>query len=108
LKQRIGKNEIRMSWFLRGNPRNSMVCTVELSADKVTTSREVQDHAHQLTRTRELSHPQVVSLGRVVRNPPASAKHPVRKALLLVTTPEDGEAKTRLYYDRLNLPREII
>ena len=105
--KQVGKNEIRMSWFLRGEPGIAMVCTAELSKSKVTTSREVYNHASQSTKTRELSHAQVLTLSKLVKSLPPAAKSPELKNLILVSIVENGKAKTYLY-NRLDPPRDII
>ena len=101
------ENEIRMSWFLRGEAGIAMVCTADLSAYKVTTSREVYNHASQTTKTRELSHAQILTLGKLIKNLPASAKPPEIKNLILVSVVERGQPKTYLY-NRMDPPRDII
>jgi hypothetical protein len=101
------ENEIRMSWFLRGEPGITIVCTAELSKSKVTTSREVYDNASQSRKTRELSDAQVLTLRKLAKNLPPSAKAPELKYLVLVSVSEKGKAKTYLY-NRLDLPRDII
>lgn len=105
--RQVGENEIRTSWFLRGEPGIAMVCTADLSASKVTTSREVYNHASQSTKTRELSHAQVLTLRKLIEELPPSAKAPEFKHLVLVSVVENGTAKTSLY-DRLSLPRNIV
>ena len=91
----------------RGDPGIAMVCTADLSSDKVTTSREVYDHASQSTKTRELSHAQVMTLGELAKSLPVSAKTPELKNLLLVSVSEKGKVKTFLY-DRSAPPRDIF
>jgi hypothetical protein len=103
----VGNNEIRMSWFLGGDPGVAMVCTADLAANKVTTSREVHDHASQSSKTRELSDAQVLTLNNLIKNLPPSAKGPELKNLILVSVVEKGQAKTYLY-DRLNLHQDIV
>src|SRR5262245_14198883 len=105
--KQVGENAIRMSWFLRGDPGIAMVCTADLSSYKVTTSREVYNHASQSTKTREVSHAQVMTLGELAKSLPASAKTPELKNLLLVSVSEKGKVKTFLY-DRSAPPRDII
>jgi hypothetical protein len=84
-----------------------MVCTADLSAYKVTTSREVYNHASQSNKTRELSHAQVLTLTKLVKSLPPSAKTPEPKNLILVSVIEKGQSKTYLY-NRLDPPRDII
>jgi hypothetical protein len=105
--KQVGKNEILMSWFLDGNPRVAMICTVNLSASKVTSYRDVYDWAIQATKTHELTHPQLLTLSKLVKNLPPSAKTPELKNLLLVSVVEKGQAKTYVY-NRSALPQDAI
>lgn len=103
----VREYEIRTSWFLNGSPGVAMVCTADLSASKVTTSREVYEHASHSTKTRELSHAQVLTLRKLIGELPPLAEAPEFKNLLLVSVVENGKVKTRLY-NRLKLPRKIV
>jgi hypothetical protein len=105
--KKVGEHEIRMSWFLGGQANVAMICTADLAAYKVTASREVHDHASQSTKTRDLSDAQVLTLSKLVKDLPPSAKTPEFKNLLLVSVFESGRVKTNLY-NRLNPPRDII
>jgi RNA polymerase sigma factor (sigma-70 family) len=105
--RKVRPNEIRLSWFLDGNPKVAMVCTADLTGCQVTTSREVHDWASQATETRKLSHAQVTTLGKLIKRLPLSSKAPDLKNLILVSTSEDGQPRTCLY-DRLNPPRDVI
>lgn len=105
--KQVGENEIRMSWFLRGDPGIAMACTADLSSSRVTTSREVHNHASQSTKTRELSHAQVETLRMLARNLPASAKPPKLNNLILVSVSEKGKVRTYLY-ERSAPPGDII
>jgi hypothetical protein len=106
-QKQVGENEVRMSWFPGGRPNVAMRCAADLSKSTVVTSREVHDWATQATKRRELSDPQVVTLRKLVKNLPPSAKAPDLKNLVLVSVSEKGTAKTYLY-KRLDLPRDIV
>lgn len=103
----VGENEIRMSWFLRGEPRIAMICKADLSASKVFTARAVHNWAVQASAFRQLSQAQVTTLRNLAKNLPPSAKTPELKNLLLVSISEKGHKKTYLY-NRLDPPRDII
>ena len=105
--KQVGKNEILMSWFLDGNPRIAMICTADLSTSKVMSYRDVYDWAIQASETHELRHPQLLTLRKLVKNLPPSAKTPELKNLLLVSVVEKGQAKTYVY-NRLALPQNVI
>jgi hypothetical protein len=105
--KKVGENEIRMSWFLHGDPKVAMVCTADLSKYKVTTSREVYDWASQNYKTSELSDEQVRVLRKLAKSLPASAKAPALENLVLVSVSEEEKAKTYLY-NRMDLPRDIV
>lgn len=105
--KQVGEKEVRMSWFLRGEPSIAMVCTAHLSKYEVTTSREVHDHASQGAETRKLSHSQILTLRKLVKSLPPSPVVPELKNLILVSVSGKEQAKTHLY-NRIDLPRDII
>lgn len=105
--KRVGNNEIRMSWFLRGDVNIAMICKVDLTTSKVSTSREVHDWASQCTKTRELSREQTRILSKLTESLPPSAEAPELNKLVLVSVTERGRAKT-YRYDRLHLPQEVV
>jgi hypothetical protein len=105
--KQVGENEIRMSWFIRGEASAAMVCTADMSSYRVTTSLEVYDFAVQNIERRKLSHVQVLTLSKLVKSLPPSAKTPELKNLILVSVVEKGQPKTYLY-NRLEAPRDII
>jgi hypothetical protein len=81
--------------------------TADLSAYKVTTSREVYNFASQSNKTHELNQDQVLTLSKLVKSLPPSAKTPEINNLILVSVVEKGQAQTYLY-NRLNPPRDIV
>jgi hypothetical protein len=105
--KQTAENEIWTSWFLHGKPGIAMICTANLNTYQVMTSREVYNHASQSTKTRELSHAQALTLAKLVKNLPASAKAPELENLLLVSIRDNDKVKT-FRYDRSNLPPEIV
>ena len=103
----VGENEVRMSWFLRGDPGIALVCTANPTTYKVVTAREVYAHATQSETTRKLSDAQAGTLGNLIKQLPPSAKQPELKNLIIVTISKKGKATTYLY-DRLDMPRDIV
>ncbi len=102
-----GEDQLRMTWFLHGEPQVAMRCLVDLSKYQVTTFRDVYDHAIQSAKTRELSHSQALTIGELLRDLPSSEHRPALKDLLTVSFVEDGKQSLRLY-DRSKLPRETL
>ncbi len=105
--KKVAANEIRMSWFLHGDPDIAMVCLADLAHHKVEAWREVFDLASQGGGPRELSHEQVLALRELSGKLPASCKPPELKDLILVSVMRDGKPMIRLY-NRLGHPNEIV
>ena len=103
----VGENEVRMSWFLQGNPGVAMVCTANPTTYKVVTARKVYERATQSEMTRKLSDAQAGTLGNLIKQLPPSAKQPELENLILVTILKKGLATTYLY-DRMDMPQDIV
>ena len=101
------KNEIRMSWFLRGNAGVAMVCAANASTGKASMSREVYEGGSQSAKIHQMSDSQVLTLGKLVKKLPPSKAKPEFKNLVLLSVAEHGQVRTYLY-DRLDLPRNIV
>lgn len=105
---RAGKtNEIRMSWFLKGDLGTSMLCTADLSKYEVMTVREVHDWAHQNYKTRKLSHAQVLTLRNIAKALPKSIQPTQVDNIVIVSVGEAEDRKLHIY-DRFSLPRDIV
>ena len=105
--KQVGENEVRLSWFLRGEPGIAMVCTADLSESTAALARRVYERGTQAARTHVLSRAQVLTLRKLVKSLTPSIKMPEVKNLILVSVLDEGQAKMYLY-NRLDPPRDII
>ncbi len=107
LKQ-VGRDQVRTSWFFGGNPSVAMLCTADLSTSTVATAREVYNHATQAAKQHGLSEAQVLTLGKLIQNLPASANVPDLKNLILVSVLQANGKAEVFRYDRSQPPAEIV
>src|SRR5262249_22671671 len=82
--RQVGKDEIRMSWFLRGEEQIAMVCSADLAKGSVWTAREVHNWATQATHTQKPTHYQQLTLRKLAGALPASQDVTDLKKLVLV------------------------
>jgi hypothetical protein len=101
-----GTNEIRCIWFLDDRPNVGMVMTLSLLDHKVYTAREVYNWATQNSGTHKLTHPQVVSLQKIVGQLPASDEKVEFKRAVSVSIRRGGKVEV-FHYDRQHAPAVI-
>jgi hypothetical protein len=105
--RQVAENEVRLSWFLRGEAGIAMICKIDLSRAESFYAREVHDHATQAAHVQKLGQYQTVTIRKVMKGLPPSAQRPALADLLLVTVREKGQPVTRVY-NRCHLPLEIV
>ena len=103
----VDQHEIRLSYFLDGDRRVAMRCVANLSSYQVETHREVYDHATQASKTRRLSHAQVLTLRELTRHLSASDAKPELANLLTVSLVE-GETRRVITFDAAKPPAAVI
>ena len=103
----VDQHEIRLSYFLDGDRRVAMRCVANLSSYQVETHREVHDHATQASKTRRLSHAQVLTLRELTRHLSASDAKPELANLLTVSLVE-GETRRVITFDATKPPAAVI
>jgi RNA polymerase sigma factor (sigma-70 family) len=99
-------DEIRMSWFLRGDPRIALLCRIDLAKGEVHTEREVFEHARQSTRTHEPTPAQLNIMRELVKALPVSQKNLKLNDVVLVSVAQKDKAQT-YFYNRLDPPNTI-
>jgi RNA polymerase sigma factor (sigma-70 family) len=99
-------DEIRMSWFLRGDPGIALLCRIDLAKGKVHTEREVFQHATQSTKTHEPTQAQLNIMRDLVKSLPMSQKNLDLSNVVLVSVAQKDKAQT-YSYNRLDLPASI-
>ena len=105
--RQVGQHEIRMSYFSRGDPKVAMRCVANLSSYRVTTFREVHNHATQSTKTRPLSHSQVLTLRGLKDRLTEPDVRPSLQHLLIVSMML-GKERRVLIFDKTSPPQGII
>ena len=103
----VDQHEIRLSYFLDGDRRVAMRCVANLASYQVETHREVHDHATQASKTRRLSHAQVLTLRELTRHLSASDAKPELANLLTVSLVE-GETRRVITFDATKPPAALI
>ena len=99
-------NEIRCIWFLNNEPKVGMVMTIRIRDYSVFTAREVYNWAMQTSETHSLTHPQVLSLQRIVEQlPPSNEKVEFRRAVSVSV--RRAEKVKIVHYDRRRVPAVI-
>jgi RNA polymerase sigma factor (sigma-70 family) len=99
-------NEIRMSWFLRGDPGIVLLCRIDLAKGEVHTEREVFQQARQSTKTHEPTQAQLNIMRDLVKSLPMSQKNLDLNNVVRVSVAQKGKAQT-YSYNRLDLPGTI-
>jgi RNA polymerase sigma factor (sigma-70 family) len=99
-------DEIRMSWFLRGDPGIALLCRIDLAKGKVHMERDVFQHGRQSTKTHEPTQAQLNLLRDLVKALPMSQKNLDLNNVVLVSTAQEDKAQTH-FYSRLDLPGTI-
>ena len=98
------ENEIRCVWFLNDSVQIGMVMSIDLKNSNVHTVRDVYDHAHQSSRTRELSHSQILTLKGLMAGMPKSNAEGNRFESVRIAFWREGKVEVR-EYARAKLPR---
>ena len=98
------ESEIRCVWFLNDTVQIGMVMTIDLSKYNVHTVRDVYAHAHQSSRTRELSHSQILTLKGLMAAMPKSNAEGNRFKSVRIAFWREGKVEVR-EYSRAKLPR---
>ncbi len=104
--QETRADEIRMSWFLRGNPGIALLCRIDLAKGKVHLEREVFQRARQSTRSHEPTRAQLNTMRDLVKSLPTSQKNLDLNNVVLVSVAPKDKAQT-CFYNRLDLPGAI-
>jgi RNA polymerase sigma factor (sigma-70 family) len=99
-------DEIRMSWFLRGDPRITLLCLIDLAKGEVHTEREVFQQSRQSTKTHEPTRAQLNIMRDLVKSLPMSQKNLDLNNVVLVSVAPKDKAQT-YFYNRLALPGTI-
>jgi RNA polymerase sigma factor (sigma-70 family) len=99
-------DEIRMSWFLRGDPSIALLCRIDLAKGKVHTERDVFQQARQSTKTHEPTQAQLKTLRDLAKRLPMSQRNLDRNKAVLVSVVQKDKAET-FFYNRLDLPGTI-
>jgi hypothetical protein len=99
-------NEIRCIWFLDDKPNVGMMMTLSLRDYTVFTAREVYNWATQAVETRKLTHPQVLSLQKIVEQLPASDGKVEFRRAVSVSIRRGGKVEV-FHYDRQHAPAII-